>query len=333
MNLKTSKTTTSGKDFYFSIFDFIKYNEKLPSHLGTKQKINYYVKKLITFGAIRKIGYGTWAVNETKFNEATSKNFKQTTSKVTNSQINKTTSKLTRGHNFQFKLNLPNIPNWEKKELFLTAHHINYSKKYNKGEYVCIEVNKNKVWLCNKSIVVYFNPNQSYIGHSAVECRELAEQDFFKIITHLESVFSINLRINKKYDYKIVRNHYAQIDNELAKDVILNKQKLSIKGDDGKEWVLADFSNKQFELEAVHSQRAESDYTNVVAPLMNTLRSEPTLLSNLKEGQLIHEKELADIRDVLKEVSEKLYASAFIQKDFMQNVAIRIKALEHKLYK
>lgn len=325
MNLRTSKNNNLRTDFYFTIYSYIKIHNKLPTHLGTKQAINHYVKKLIVFGAISKIGYGTWEVNDAKFKEAQVKQFKLTTSKVTLPSPSNIPAKKVRGHNFLFKLELPAIKNWENRETFLKNKDIFYIKKYNKGAYFQLIVNSNKVWLCSKSVIVYFNKDISYVGNTSTEAKELAILDFLKIVNHLENVIGVSFKKQGDYKFKISRNHYSHVQNELAIECNAKKEKVYIKGDDDKDWFNIDNSFNLNEAEFTHSDRAERDSHNLT-PLFNLAREQPLVLHETRDLTNSHEK-------VLKRIEEIIYAQAFISKDFMQNVAIRIKALETYLNK
>jgi hypothetical protein len=156
-----------------------------------------------------------------------------------------------------------------------------------------------------------------------------------------------NLKLNGRYDLNLCRQHYADIDNELAKDYNERKEKLLIRDEKGEAWALVDKSLKLDEFEAIHSKTAVPDMDNVITPFMNKLRHNPLILNQLEQGTLLNDSQLAELRtlvlefakqmklqqDILLGTQEAQYSQSYINKEFMQNVAIRIKALEQKLYK
>jgi len=316
---KQVKNSTSENHFYFSIYNYVKLHNCLPKGLGSKQKINYYVSKLKIFGAITKLGYGTYEVNEDKFNELRSKNFKLSTSKVSTSSLSSKDKLKKRGHNFQFTLQIPKLLNWDKRESFLIKNRINYKICYNKGTYYSIGFQQNKIWLCNSSIVIYLGDKTSYISNSAKDSQALAYAEAYRVINHLENLFKVSFKIDSKHELDLVRQHYADIGNEIGVSASKRNEKIAIKDDAGTTWLLVDNSLGDIalaETETVDSKRAVSDMDKVLTPLMNKLRADPVILDK--------------IDDRLNQISELLYAQAFIQKDFMQNVAIRISELEKR---
>ena len=180
-----SKNKTS-KNFYFTILDLIQSGfslSQIAKRLGiSKQTLNYRIKPLKIHDIIIKKGYGVWAINHTKLDTLKHilkdvKQVKKTPMVGINHlppQSNKKPNTFgniktdIRGHGFVFTLKIPTIPSWHNRLKYLIAKNIPH-KIFNNYERIDLEYKSKiyKVWLCNKSIVVYFPKGISYFSQSA----------------------------------------------------------------------------------------------------------------------------------------------------------------------
>ena len=135
---KTSKHTTYANDVYLCIISYVQTKNKLPTLGMSKQSRNRYVSRLKKWGIIKKRGYGFWVfIGEKDWQ------------KEVNKQGNDT--KNIGGHAFHYRLRLPDLKNWDKREKFLIKYKIPYvpSKAVWKGYRLIIL--GYKVWLCDNS--------------------------------------------------------------------------------------------------------------------------------------------------------------------------------------
>lgn len=241
-----------------------------PSKIAKKynlpiSNITYYTKKLEQDGLIKKVGYGTWETTN-----------KQVKNYYKDGRQNLHLSKDVRGHGFQFKLVIKNdLVNWKKRVEFLTKNNINYSLVGNKGSIIRIIYKKHKIWLCNKSIIVYYPQDMSFFGRSAKKSRTDAIHDFHSIIKSLERYLHADFKIRGKYLFKITKHHYALVRSDFASYYLKQGKKLEVRTDEGELWLLIDNSHNLKETETVHPETADKDMDKPIKPFLNSLRSVP----------------------------------------------------------
>ena len=94
-----------------------------------------------------------------------------------------------------------------------------------------IIIKNRKVWLCNKSLVIY--DINSFIGANSIESRKLAVWGLKQILEAFESKLKINIKINGIYEFKVSREHYALMKNNLAIQCNKNKEKVYVYDKEG----------------------------------------------------------------------------------------------------
>jgi len=244
---KRSTSLVKSQDLYFRVYSYIKEGLN-PSQIATKLNIpktnlNWYISRLKRNGYIQKLGYGVW---------------KTSTSLQFNTLKLRSTS-LVRSHAFIFSLVIPNIPNWNNREIYLNKKRIIY--KTFKNRFMQSFIFKNiRVQIGNKKIVVYFPKWKSYFVKSARTGYNYAIYDFLQIINGLENLFQVSFKIKRNYKFKVGRQHQAIINSELAKMYNKDKKKLHIRNKQGILWLLIDNSSPDGinlnEEECVYSKKA-----------------------------------------------------------------------------
>lgn len=78
-----------------------------------------------------------------------------------------------------------------------------------------------------------------------------------------------------------VNSHYAECDNELAKDFHLRRDKLSVVGEDGKQWLKIDNSFNLREIEAVHSKFSIEDIEKIATFFSDLRLHDPMRMSDI----------------------------------------------------
>lgn len=291
-----SKKITSKQDFYFILFDLLKQN-KNPTTISkelniSKQKINYYMKKLKEFGIVEKKGYGVWELKTNKRDDL------EHTIKWSNKKI--------RGHAFIWKIKTKQF-NWIE---LLEKNKINYSLV--RGYTPRVFINNKKVWLGKDSIIIY--DNRSFYGQNAIESRKYAVFGVKSCLDTLEKQFNIHLG---KYLFKPVREHYSMIKNELARQYNDKGEKLIIRDDLDGDWLWIDFSESIDELEtggkgitkdrAGLNLRVQNWYNDMKK---TNFEVTPTFLletiNSVVQNQVVFDKNISKHMEVLEEMSKTL---------------------------
>jgi len=258
---KTSKVMGIKPDFYLCIIKHINKSNSLPVLPITKQAMNYYVSKLKRRGIIKKIGYGTWMVNEKEVKDLDIEQVKMLGSDGKN----------IRGHGFHFRIRLPNLRNWNKRTDYLIKNNISFVSSNASWEGQRIMIKKCKVWLTNKSVVVYYPKGLDFNGASAKEGKKYALIHLDSIITSIESKLKVNLRYGGLHQVKICKQHYAKVKDSIAHEY--NKAGKKVWGYVNEEnWLVIDHSKGHAELETVHPVSADHDQDKVILPLLNGLK-------------------------------------------------------------
>ena len=279
---KQVKVTPLGLDFYLTVVESIKRLGKLPLGGRSKQARNWYVKRLIQEGIIHKIGYGVWEVDEQKWSDFQQVKQVKVTPYHTPPGVDKTftfhtQSRGVRGHGFQFILKLPVLKNWDRRKDFLRSRQIDFSVLKARGVYHQLFIQQFKVWLCQKSVIIYFPRSLDILEETASESKRMAFLKVLEIIRELEDVLETSFRIAGKYQVRLVKQHYADPNNILARRMDDDGQKLHLIGEDGKTWLLIDCSTGMPELECVHPVEAVRDMDEVVMAFFKDLRLHPVL--------------------------------------------------------
>lgn len=119
-----------------------------------------------------------------------------------------------------------------------------------------------------------------------------------RLLTIAENDLKLILVKPRAENIKLVNAHYAEIHNEIAKDLNVKAEKLRIyANDDGKLWFLIDNSFNLHEAEALHPETSKHDMEKVKAQF-NDIRNNPNLplisdVYRLVAELSFHEKEIA----------------------------------------
>jgi hypothetical protein len=281
-----------GYDLDFTIYNLLKEGlscKDIQYKLSiNKQLLSYYLKKLKTKGYIKRVAYGVW--NIIKPYEQTSTNISTGVATSTNYPTQHFFKEI-RGHGFVFKLAIPKLINWEKREEYLIKKGIEYKPLiflHKKGQR--INIYNNKVWLTASSIIIYFKKSKSFYDTSAEGSYNNVILELIRIIEKIETTLSVSLKINKLYKFKVSRQHYAKVKDDLAKYYLKHNKKLEVYNNKGL-WLLIDNSFNLQELEAVSQDTAVTDMDKVVIPFFNDLKD-----WHDKSGEVIKISEMAKLQ-------------------------------------
>jgi len=263
------------KNLYLYISKYVFENKKLPSSdtLGiSDQARNYYVKQLKIDEIIYRKGYGVWEADNDKIEQLLFLKELKTTPPHTKHP--KTLKKIKksqdiRGHGYTITVE---IPKKYHRNLFSKQLKIKVGGCYiNNGHTITTKIKERKVWFSKKTIVIYFQKNESIYGETAEDCEKSAIYIMRSILGHIERTLSIDVSRQGEYSYRVSRSHYAHINNELAKDFNNRNKKLKVFYN-GKCWLLIDKSFNVNEFEFI-GRESKKDCDKAVMPFFNDLKA------------------------------------------------------------
>lgn len=308
---KQVKVTHGGSDFYLTVVESIKRLGKLPQKGRSKQARNYYVKRLIQEGIIHKIGYGVWEVDDQKWSDFQQVKQVKVTHGGSPPEAQKTftfhaQSRSVRGHGFQFVLKLPDLKNWGRREDFLRSRRISFDRGGGFRQSQALTIQQFRVWLCQKSIIIYFPQSLDILEETASESKRMAFLKVLEIIKGLEDLLETSFRIMGKYQLRLVKQHYADPNNILARRMEEEGQKLHLIGEDGKTWLLIDCSTGLPELECVHPSEAVRDMDEVVMAFFKDLRLHPVLPGEILAMQQAALSHVMALSKLIEKLNDKI---------------------------
>lgn len=192
-----------------------------------KKSVQNVVNKLKRQGVIKKIGYAVWEVD------------KQVLNQVRQLEIKKTSHQI-RGHAFNWKVRFLREINWLKR---LEKYKVKY-KLVGFQEIPRIIINNKKVWLTKKGLTIY--ESKDFFEKNSFSSKGKAVYELDRTIKKIGRLLDIDLTY---YKFTTLREHFALIKNELAKQYNNRKEKLKIR-DDGGIWLWIDHSDGEHELES-----------------------------------------------------------------------------------
>ncbi|MFA6074074.1 MAG: hypothetical protein WC758_08205 [Candidatus Woesearchaeota archaeon] len=269
----------------------------------SRQAIYSILSSAIKKGLVRKVGYAVY--------ELTDKGT-QTLHSLVGLRY-----KL-RQHNLWLKIKvLESKRNWDLKrnEIRFLPYHIKTIKLKN-NEQDIFSFGKLQVKTTTKSIIIkmptIYAENWEF---AVVQAMQILEDSIYKI----EHQFKIKLIKDYKANIKIISQEYAKIQDALAKLYRSEGNRIYLTGEDGKIWLITDFSFSTDELEFIHPEKATDDI-DVIAPFFNDLRKNPITLTNIREetkavlevarasmqNEVKHQKVLDEILSAFKKINERL---------------------------
>ena len=258
------------KSVYLSIIDSVKNYGKIPDLGMTSQAKQRYIKKLVSDGKIKKIGYGTWEYIGDKNPQKELNTFCWSPLKG-GPQGTMFSSFKIRGHGFQFKVKIPKLKNWDRRKEFLKKHHIKYDNVGIRKSTPSITHKDIKVWLANHSLTIYFPEGRSYFGDTAQETKEHAAIDLVKFLGSLGRLLKTSFKIGREFCFKFSKFHFSNVNNCIAKEYNKQEKKLQIRYN-GDLWLVIDNSFHLDEMETVNSTTADKDMDRVIMPFFNDLK-------------------------------------------------------------
>jgi len=281
---------------------------KICEQFGLKKTtIQYHLSMLKQAGLIEKVGYGVWEIIK-EFNEKEVQKITRVTSRQLRGDLNLFKQDRVRGHAFQFKINLPELRNWKNREKLFLKKGIKFEPLLiggiNRGQK--LEFKGRKIWLTNKSIVIY--EKSSYLADTSKESQERAIQDMLALMKSLEKHLQANFKTGRYYKFKVSRQHYSLVKNALAQQYDKEGNKLQVYNEDGL-WFLIDNSFNLHEAETVHPKtsvddnKKVQDYFNGVKKLENyTPQFVVNSMQGIQNNQLVFAENMKSHIKAIQEV-------------------------------
>lgn len=223
-----------------------------------------------------------------------------------------------RQHNLHFKIKVLESPkNWEQKRNEIRQlPYFNKTIKLNNNEQDLFNYGRVQVKTTSKSIIIKMPTLYALDWESAlVQAMGILEDTIYKI----EKIFKILLIKDYKSNITIISQEYARIQDALAKTYRNEGNRIYLTGDDGKIWLITDFSFSVDETEFIHSDKATDD-VDAIAPFLNDLRKNPITMTEMKDhvkelqgvvtsyaqNQVKHQAVLDEILITFKKLNERL---------------------------
>lgn len=147
----------------------------------------------------------------------------------------------------------------------------------------------NTIYIDGNTIRLYRNTIEVYSGHSFyADDVQKATSDSFNYWNRLFAILENDLKVilikSRSQNIKLVKQHYAEINNELAKECNIKADKIKVfTTDDSKLWFLIDNSFNLHEAETIHPKTARQDM-DIVKPFFNDLRNnQPAVPSEMQK--------------------------------------------------
>ncbi len=204
-----------------------------------------------------------------------------------------------RQHNLHFKIKVLESPrNWELKRNELRfMPYFNKTIKLKNNEQDLFNFGRLQVKTTTKSVIIKMPTIYATDWeHAVIQAMGILEDNIFKI----EKMFKIILVKDYKSNIKIISQEYAKIQDALAKLYRSEGNRIYLTGDDGKIWLITDFSFSTDELEFIHTEKATDD-VDAIAPFFNDLRKNPITFTEVKQsiGEVMN-VQIADARNRVK---------------------------------
>lgn len=166
-----------------------------------------------------------------------------------------------------------------------------------------LTIDGNTIRLYRDSIEVY--GTKSFYGDTAHAVTAKAFMYWNRFFSRLEEELKIIIVKHRYQNIRLVQAHYAEINNELAKDMEYKADRIRIyTKEDGKLWFLIDNSFNLHEAEAVHPSTSLQDIEAVTEHFNDIRENRPPTLTQimqiLKESQEINKDTAAGVNTLVR---------------------------------
>ena len=226
------------------------------------------------------------------------------------------------GHAFVFTLELPKLTKWDKRTETLENKGISSEELthlFGGGQKILLD--GRKIHVTNKSIIIY--ESESYISELAKKSKSKAIYHFKILLKKLEKIFDEDFKQLGRYKFRVSRQHYALIQNSLAKQYNAENKKLEVFNGRGRLMYLIDDSKTKENIfgenhfEAVDSESSDKDIT----PVQNFFKALPEYPTTTKEIL----ENFKETNERLKKLSEQNLQISQVMEQQQKNIVEVIK--------
>ncbi len=179
-------------------------------------------------------------------------------------------------------------------------------------------IDGNPIRLYTNSIEVYIT--KSFYADNANKATSKSMQYITRLLNKVENDLKVIIVKPRHQNIKLVNQHYAEINNELAEEMEKKGQKIRVyTNDDGKLWFTIDNSFNFHEAETQHPKTAKQDMQDTVQPFFNDLRDnkppklsemydlltkQANIMQGIQENQTIFDKNMKSHIKVVQEMGK-----------------------------
>lgn len=203
-----------------------------------------------------------------------------------------------RSHNLSFKIEvLENPKNWDKKrQQLIRLPFFNKRIELKNNDQDLFTYQKLEIKTTTKSVIIKLPEIFAKNTEGAI----LQAMDMlYSAIPNIERIFKVKLVKDYKANITIISQEWARLQDSLAKLYRIEEKKLYVRDDEGKIWLIADYSFKTDELETIRPESSDDDM-DVVHKHMNDLRD-----NNPRPLSLV-DKELTQAKDLLLQQNKEV---------------------------
>lgn len=182
------------------------------------------------------------------------------------------------------------------------------------------------VRLFSSSVEVYGNDEASFFGEDVHQAQSRAFNYWNRFFIRLEHDLKVDLVKPRKFNIRLVKNHFALINNGLAKEVGDRAEHIKVYApEDGKLWFLIDNSFNLHEAETIKTDTAKSDMQNIVAPFFNDLRDhflrtgETLTLSSFLQVQAMFAENIVGHLTAINTISSEVKELSSVIREFRES--------------
>ena len=199
-------------------------------------------------------------------------------------------------------------------ELHITPYF--FSRKYHniRKKSNLLSVMGCTIRLYKNTIEVYSGETLDFKGETVQRATAIAQEYFNRLFMKLENDLHIGIVKDRLQNIKVVNSHYAEVNNEIAKELDKTKTKITIYGKDGYAWFKIDTSWNFNEAETIHPEQSKLDAQLIFEKYLNDLRENcPPTNSELATAimqqiklQSIYNENIKLHLSVLKEIKQAI---------------------------
>lgn len=218
-----------------------------------------------------------------------------------------------RQHNLAIKIKVLESPkNWDKKRSqIITMPCFNKRVQLKNNTYDLLNLGKIQLKITSQSIIFRL---PTILATTIDEAVLQAMGLLYETIPKVESQFKIKLIKDYKANITIISQEYARLNDSLARLYKEEDNKLYVTDDEGKVWLIADYSLSVNELETISPDRADEDM-RIVHAFLNDLRKFPITLSEMRKEKIQSDEILRGLSSNFVKLSLSVYEITNILKD------------------